>query len=98
MKLDQKLHILSFQCSSLHSCAFFFLFGLERAHPQNPGDVAGTQSLRGQPDHFPSRGLGERSSVEERPSELVHAAATFSHQTTDTSHRIAPLNRSVRVD
>lgn len=47
------------------------------AYSQDPGDLARTDPLRGQLDHFLPLGLWQRSAVEEHPSELVDASTTL---------------------
>lgn len=47
------------------------------AYSQYPGDLARTDSLRGQLNHFPPLGFWERSAVEKHPSQLVDASTTL---------------------
>lgn len=52
------------------------------AYSQDPGDLTRTDPFRGQLDHFPPLGLGQRSAVEEHPSELVDTSTTLCQNTS----------------
>lgn len=52
------------------------------AYSQDPGDLARSDPFRGQLNHCPPLGLGQRSTVEEHPSELVDTSTTLCWNTS----------------